>query len=213
MTAANNDHPSLAAAVSDVQRALPAVGKDHTATVRTKDGGQFTYTYANLSDVHDTLLPVLAAAGLAWTVTVDVTDAGRVLAVGRLVHVDTGEAVVSRWPIPDPAGDPQRAGSALTYARRYMLCAIIGLVPDDDDDGQHARGAPAGRPAVPPTPVHTVAELRELIDDARQAGVTGDYEATLDWVADDVAARVDTAYSRIAAALAAGPTGPDDPGT
>jgi hypothetical protein len=34
--------------------------------------------------------------------------------------------------------DPQGLGSATTYARRYALSAILGIVTDDDDDGNMA---------------------------------------------------------------------------
>jgi hypothetical protein len=35
--------------------------------------------------------------------------------------------------------DAQGQGSAITYARRYALCAVLNLVADDDDDGQQGR--------------------------------------------------------------------------
>jgi hypothetical protein len=34
--------------------------------------------------------------------------------------------------------DSQGFGSAITYARRYSLCAVLNLVADDDDDGHRA---------------------------------------------------------------------------
>jgi hypothetical protein len=34
--------------------------------------------------------------------------------------------------------DAQGMGSAITYARRYALCAVLNLVADDDDDGARA---------------------------------------------------------------------------
>ena len=41
-------------------------------------------------------------------------------------------------------GDPQRAGSTLTYLRRYSLMAAFGIVGDSDDDAERASGtAPA----------------------------------------------------------------------
>lgn len=40
-------------------------------------------------------------------------------------------------PLPLP-GDPQKAGSAITYARRYSLLTAFGLVGDPDDDGNAA---------------------------------------------------------------------------
>ena len=37
----------------------------------------------------------------------------------------------------------QTLGSAITYARRYALTAVLNLVADEDDDGQAATSAPA----------------------------------------------------------------------
>ena len=45
--------------------------------------------------------------------------------------------------------DPQAVGSAITYARRYALSAMIGIV-SDDDDGESAMGrtpTPQAKPA------------------------------------------------------------------
>ena len=35
--------------------------------------------------------------------------------------------------IPLPKNDPQGMGAAITYARRYSLCAMLGIVTEDDD--------------------------------------------------------------------------------
>jgi len=37
--------------------------------------------------------------------------------------------------------DPQAQGSAVTYARRYAYMSVLGLVADEDDDGQRATQA------------------------------------------------------------------------
>ena len=54
------------AALLDVQRNLPRVGKGATA-----DTGKFSYDYATLPAVHAALLPVLHDHDLLWTVTVE----------------------------------------------------------------------------------------------------------------------------------------------
>lgn len=51
----------------------------------------------------------------------------------KLVHAESGEWQESLLVMPLPKADPQGYGSALTYARRYGLAAIIGLVTEDDD--------------------------------------------------------------------------------
>lgn len=40
--------------------------------------------------------------------------------------------------MPLAKADPQGAGSAITYARRYALVSMLGLNVDEDDDGNHA---------------------------------------------------------------------------
>lgn len=40
--------------------------------------------------------------------------------------------------MPLPKNDPQGYGSAMTYARRYGLSALIGIVTESDDDGEMA---------------------------------------------------------------------------
>jgi hypothetical protein len=37
------------------------------------------------------------------------------------------------------SGKPQEIGSALTYARRYSLSALIGIAADEDDDANAAQ--------------------------------------------------------------------------
>ena len=51
----------------------------------------------------------------------------------RLTHMDTGEYLASTAIVPLPKADSQGLGSAITYARRYTLCAILGIITEDDD--------------------------------------------------------------------------------
>ena len=50
---------------------------------------------------------------------------------------EQGEVINGEWPLP-AGGNPQQIGSALTYGRRYTLCAVTGIAPDEDDDGHQA---------------------------------------------------------------------------
>lgn len=49
-----------------------------------------------------------------------------------LMHV-SGQYLASELPLAPPMTDPQKIGSALTYARRYGLAAMLGVCPEDDD--------------------------------------------------------------------------------
>jgi len=54
-----------------------------------------------------------------------------------LIH-KSGQWIESEMQLHLPKQDPQGQGSAVTYARRYAYMAILGLVADDDDDGNSA---------------------------------------------------------------------------
>jgi len=129
----------LNAALAALQSELPRIRKADTATVPTKAGGSYSYSYATLTDVSEALLPLLAKHGLSFTAMPTVTDTGGFVLQFVLRHA-AGESVTGQWPLK--AGDtPQQQGSAITYARRYALLAATGAAPDDDDDGQAASTA------------------------------------------------------------------------
>lgn len=67
-----------------------------------------------------------------------------------VLHV-SGERIEGRYPLRPSKQDPQGYGSALTYARRYSLSAMLGVIADDDDDGNAASARPQNGTAVHPT--------------------------------------------------------------
>lgn len=132
MTAEN-----LTAALAEVQAKLPHINKGKTATVRS-DKGSYSYSYADLGDIAPAIHPLLAAAGLAFIACPTNTEDGRFVLDYSLRHVG-GETIGGQYPLPDPSrATAQQVGSAITYARRYTLCSVTGVVPDEDDDGQGA---------------------------------------------------------------------------
>jgi len=134
---------TLAAALVQLQAELPEVRKGETAKVQTKTGGSYTYAYANLADCSRAVLPLLAKNGLSFSARPTMVE-NQFTLVYALRHI-SGEADTGEYPLPDPTrSTPQEIGSAITYARRYALCAVTGLTPDgDDDDAQVASSKPA----------------------------------------------------------------------
>jgi hypothetical protein len=57
-----------------------------------------------------------------------------------LRHV-SGEQDEGEYPLGTNPSNHQAIGSAITYGRRYCLCAITGAVAEHDDDGQAASQA------------------------------------------------------------------------
>jgi len=61
----------------------------------------------------------------------------------RLCH-SSGQWMEGELRLKLPKEDMQGMGSAITYARRYSLMAMVGIAPADDDDGNAAVQSGAG---------------------------------------------------------------------
>ena len=125
---------NLATALAAFQAELPTIGKGNTATVRS-DKGNYSYKYADLADVSAKVLPLLAKHGLSFSTKPTLDESGRFVLEYTLRH-SSGEADTGSYPLS--TGTAQAVGSLITYARRYVLCAITGVAPDQDDDGATA---------------------------------------------------------------------------
>jgi hypothetical protein len=150
-TSPATEHTSLAAALAALQGNMPTVHKDKNATVQTKTGGSYRYTYADLASVTSTAYPLLSAHGLSFTTQPRRTETGAYELVGTLMHT-SGEHLEGSLPLY--GAQAQDLGSSITYARRYLLGCMTGLVTDDDEDGnlaQQADRAQQERPQAPPS--------------------------------------------------------------
>lgn len=144
MSDMSGDIGKLAEALAAVQAELEPVAK----TSKAKIGDKFTYTYADLACVLAAALPALSRHGLAVTQTTEPHEAG-VTVTTTLLHT-SGQWIRGRLAMRC-AADPKAVGSAITYARRYAVSAIIGLASEEDDDGAAAeRPAPARTQARSP---------------------------------------------------------------
>jgi len=134
---------NLATALAAFQANVPRIDKGKTAKVEAKEGKRsYEYSYADLADVVQAVLPALGKVGLSYTARPTLDD-GRFVLAYALLHT-SGEKVEGVYPLPPATTPAQQLGSAITYARRYCLLSITGVAPDDeDDDGRYA--APAVR--------------------------------------------------------------------
>jgi hypothetical protein len=121
-------HDSLAKALVAFQSEMPTVGKD-------KINPHFKSRYADISSITEDVMPVLAKHGLAFSCQPRSADNGYEI-VGVLIH-ESGDTITGALPLF--GNDAQKIGSSITYARRYLLCALTGVVTgDEDDDGNMA---------------------------------------------------------------------------
>lgn len=169
---------NITEALVELQHELPHIAKGNTA-----DTGKFKYSYADLTDVSKEILPLLSKHGLAWVTMPTHSEHGFSLHY-QLRHT-SGELIEGYYPLPQSS--PQEIGSAVTYARRYALCAVTGVAPGgDDDDAGKAQEARNNRPArrqpardrinaaaLALSEAKTLAELEKTWDRVKAGGLDG----------------------------------------
>lgn len=140
---ANTQSPTigaLAAALAKAQGTFTFAAKTSEAAVSYGGKASSVRKYADLAAVLDAVRSGLSANGIAVIQTPFSQQGGGVLLRTTLAH-SSGEWMASEISLPaDRMGGIQGWGSALTYARRYALAAMVGIA-QDDDDGQAAQDA------------------------------------------------------------------------
>ncbi len=103
------------------------------ANSKVVGAGSFSYKYAPLDEVLNLVRPILSKHGLSIVQAPIMAD-GMVGVTTTLIH-ESGE-----WIEFEPIllkmdkNTAQGAGSAITYARRYSISAVLGISSEDDDD-------------------------------------------------------------------------------
>tara|TARA_R110000744_G_scaffold3536_2_gene13382 strand:- start:237 stop:788 length:552 start_codon:yes stop_codon:yes gene_type:complete len=111
----------------------------------------FKSKYSDMNAVVDAVRIPFCDNGLSYSQFPIFND--KCVGVETILMHSSGEWMSSILMLPMTKQDPQAAGSAITYARRYSLQAIAGI-PSEDDDGNTAS---AKFPAKPPVDISKVA--------------------------------------------------------
>ena len=127
----------LATALAKAQGEMKNAGK-------TSDNPFFKSKYADLAEILNAVREPLSKYGLSISQLYDgmgVPD--KTITVTTLLMHSSGQYIGNTANYPVAKADIQGVGSAITYARRYSLAAILGLSQEDDD------GNAACRPEAP----------------------------------------------------------------
>lgn len=143
--------------------------------IKDSQNPHYRSKYADLSSVWDAVRKPLADNGLSIIqIPLEGTDTVRVTTI--LGHV-SGAYIMGTIELKPTKVDPQGAGSAITYARRYALMAFVGVAPEDDDG--NAASVPQQKPvatkpkANPNAPVNRD-QMKVLWDAAQLIGMTAE---------------------------------------
>jgi hypothetical protein len=180
---------TLAAALVKAQAELPAVTKDAT-------NPHFRNKYASLDAIVAAVQPVLAKHDLAVVQSATTpSDGGAALTVETLLLHKSGEWMANSVVVPMVKIDPQGAGGALTYGRRYGLSALLSLATEEDDDGNVA-----SRPAAKRAPAKKKPDKIEEPEQGHPATdtepVAGNGAGSSNTPADEVADLIARCYSQ-----------------
>lgn len=161
--------------VDQLATALAKAQAEIVGAEKSRKNDHFKSSYATLADTWEACRGPLTKHGLSIVQLVGATSNG-VTVETRLLH-SSGQSLASILELPVGQKTAQGIGSAITYGRRYGLAAMVGVAPDEDDDGnaasmQTARRddyrEPAREPAKPAysAPADTAAidaELQSLV--------------------------------------------------
>ena len=144
--------------INELATALSAAQGEMKAAPMTGRNPHLKNKYATLNDIIDTARPVLAKHALAYVQMPTSPDNPEIPMIGlttRLMH-KSGQWLEDDMYFPvDPGSNravnpAQVAGSTITYMRRYALAAMLGIVADEDADGEQPQAKP--QPQRQPAP-------------------------------------------------------------
>ncbi len=123
--------------ITELAKALAKFQGEIKNPSNTATNPYFKSKYAPLNDVLNLVRPLLSKNGLS-ILQAPSGDGENIVVTTTLIH-ESGEWI--EFPplvLKADKATAQGAGSAITYARRYALSAVLGISSEDDDDGNHA---------------------------------------------------------------------------
>jgi hypothetical protein len=123
---------------NDLVKALVCATAKIKTAKRDAENPFFKSKYADLPAVMDACRSALLENNLVVTQSTTIIS-GQTTLVTTLHHT-SGQWIRGFYPVTAIKNDPQGIGSAITYARRYALASLVGVVSDGDDDGEMAMG-------------------------------------------------------------------------
>lgn len=127
---------TMSESIADLAAALAAAQGEMRDAAKNKVNPHFRSKYADLASIWEACRGPLSRHGLSVVQAPGLV--GEDLCLHTLILHQSGQWVRGVYPIRPIKPDPQGVGSAISYARRYALAAMVGVCADEDDDGEAA---------------------------------------------------------------------------
>lgn len=146
--------------IKDIVTALTKAQAIMKPAVFNRINPHFKTRYADFKSCMDACRAPLADNGIAVIQSCETSD-GKINLITMLAHI-SGQWMKSEFPLIASKMDSQGIGSAMTYAKRYSLCGMVGIVADEegDDDGETA----VGRGIQEDTSKQDAKDLKKLLE-------------------------------------------------
>lgn len=118
--------------ISQFVTALHAAQAEMGGVAKDSKNPHYKNSYASLEAVIGVAKPALSKHNLVFTQAPGALVHGALEVTTMIMHT-SGEYLSTTLHVPLAKNDPQGVGSAITYACRYALMAVLGLPPVDDD--------------------------------------------------------------------------------
>lgn len=152
--------------INEIAGALAMAQAEIESATKDRINPHFKQGYATLASVWDACRKPLSKNNLS-VVQFPKAEGKSVTLTTMLLH-KSGQWFREILVMEAMNGTPQAVGSAITYARRYALASMVGVAPDDDDDGNAGSGRKSdmdpqqkAQPATMTPPPPTVDEMDE----------------------------------------------------
>lgn len=159
----------LAEALSKAQGMFQNPEKNKTAVIPMKSGGSYSFSYADLPETLNVTRKALSECGLSHVSTVSYLDQG-VMLLGRLMH-SSGQWIESEFLLPNTT-DPKVIAGSITYGRRYLFNALIGIAADEDVDAGVVGGVYEAKKNAPKKVIASTPLPQWFMDDLKRNTIT-----------------------------------------
>lgn len=190
-----NDKVCMSASIAKLAEAMALSQGEMGSAPENAKNPHFGSSYADLESVINTAKPILAKHGLA---VIQLPSGMPPLAgVTTIITHKSGEWIAGELTLKPSKDDPQGAGSAISYARRYSEESALNMATKDDDGNAASApkpqtSPPARAPAEQPKPVAAkdAYPIDHMITFGKYKGMNvnqiarADFTKYLDWILD-----------------------------
>lgn len=134
--------------INAIATALAKAQQEIRPAVKDSANPAFRSRFAGMTSIWESIREPLSKNGLS--VCQDVTSNAEGVSVEtRIFHMSGQWVEFGPLTVPLAKRDAHGMGSAATYGRRYAILGALGIVSDDDDDGQAAQASAPQHAPVP----------------------------------------------------------------